>query len=129
MISQSDADDEAGIVADQVLAPRLQQELNAMSEESTQGRVQAIHTWLTNPDDEFLRVAHGPIWLVGTSEGSTIPVVVYDLWVDQAFVNDSTWGRACREYDVGETLASRDVPCPRDTPSEPPLEAVGGLPQ
>lgn len=128
MISQSDADDEAAGVADQLLAPRLEQELDKAPTGSPQDRVQTIHSWLTAPDDEFLNSTNGPMWHVGAPDGSTIPVVVYRLWVDKAFVNDSKWGRACREYDVGETITSREVPCPRDTPREPTMDAVGGLP-
>ena len=127
-ISQSDADDEAAVTADQLLEPRLERELKTVRGGSEQGRVQAIHSWLTAPDDEFLRRTHGPMWVVGEPEGSTIPVVVYELSTDKALVNDSTWGRACRQYDVGATITSRDVTCPADTPAEPPADASGGKP-
>lgn len=128
-ISQSDADDQAAVVADQILAPRLEREVKKVRGGSTQDRVQAIHSWLTAPDDAFLRSTNGVLWVVGAPEGSTIPVVVYDLWTDKAFVNDSKWGRVCREYDVTETITWRGTTCPADTPDEPPADAVGGEPQ
>ncbi|MCI9887421.1 hypothetical protein JT358_02940 [Micrococcales bacterium 31B] len=126
MISQSDADSEAAVFADRLLAPRLERELESVQGGSAQSRVQAIHSWLTAPDDDFLRITYGAKWSVGAPEGSTIPVVVYNLWVDKAFVNDSKWGWVCREYDVGATVTSRDVTCPAGTPDEPPLGAAGG---
>ncbi|MCI9887420.1 hypothetical protein JT358_02935 [Micrococcales bacterium 31B] len=129
MISQSDADSEAGVFADALLAPRLERELEGVQGGSAQSRVQAIHAWLTAPDVDFLRITHGAVWSVGAPEGSTIPVVVYELWVDKAFVNDSKWGRVCREYDVGATVTSRDVTCPAGTPVEPPWDVSGGRPQ
>lgn len=129
MISQSSADDEAAVIADHVVAPRLERELEEVRGESAQGRVQAIHSWLTAPDDDFLRSTHGALWVVEAPEGSTILVVVYELWKDTSFVNDSKWGRVCRQYDVGTTITSRDVACPRDTPRDPPMDAVGAEPR
>ena len=128
MLSQSDADEEAGVVADHVLAPRLDRELRQVPGGAEQDRVEAMHSRLTAPDDDFPRSTQGARWTVGEPAGSTIPVVVYDLWTDKAFVNDSTWGRACREFDVGETITSREVPCPSDTPRDPPTDSVGGKP-
>lgn len=127
-ISQSDADEEAAVVADRVLEPRLDRELRQVPGGSAQDRAQAIHSWLTAPDDDFLRSTHDVLWTVGEPAGSTIPVVVYALWTDTTFVNDSTWGRACREVDVGETITWREVPCPSDTPRDPPTDAEGGQP-
>lgn len=128
-ISQADADHEAAIFADGLLAPRLESELGDLRGESPQRRVQAIHAWLTAPTADFAGSIPGTLWVAGAPDGSTIPVAAYSLWSDTTFVNDERWGRVCREYDVGATLTWRDVACPKGTPREPPNDAVGGPPQ
>lgn len=124
-ISQNDADEQAALVADHLLAPRLERELNEFRGGASRNRVQTIHSWLIAPDEDFLTSTNGALWVVGSPKGSAIPVTVYDLWTDTAFVNDSRWGRACREYDVGKTITTRVVTCPTGTPREPPANAVG----
>lgn len=54
-ISQSDADDQAAVTADHLLEPRLERELKTVRGGSEQDQVQAIRSWLTAPDDGFLR--------------------------------------------------------------------------
>lgn len=127
-ISQSDADHEAAIVADDLLAPRLQRELKKVEGDSAQGRVQAIHSWLTAPEADFMDSLSTARWVAGTPEGSTVPVTVYKLWEDTAFVNDSKWGRVCRRYEVDVTITPHEITCPADTPRDPPANAVGAEP-
>lgn len=127
-ISQADVDGEAAIFADQLLAPRLESELAELGGESGPDRVEAVHAWLTAPDEDFVRSLSDSLWVTGAPRGSTIPVTAYVLWSDTAFVNEQRWGRVCREYDVAVTITTRAVDCPEDTPEEPPSDAVGSLP-
>lgn len=129
MISQSDADHEAAVFADGLLAPRLEHELKKVEGGSPQGRVQVIHSWLTAPDADFTDSLSTARWVAEAPEGSAIPIAVYVLWEDKAFVNDSKWGRVCREYDVNATITPRDVTCPADTPRDPPPDSVGAEPR
>lgn len=123
--SQSDADHEAAIFADKLLAPRLDRELKKFRGDSAQRRVQVIHSWLTAPDTDFTDSLSTARWVAGAPEGSAIPVAVYVLWDDTTFVEDRRWGRVCRQYDVDTTVTSRVVTCPENTPREPPSDSVG----
>lgn len=125
-VSQADADDEAAVFADQLLAPRLERELERSGGDSAQRQVQAIHDWLTAPDADFVGSYSDTLWVAGAPQGSTIPVAVYALWDDTSFGNEKRWGRVCREYDVGATIVTRDVTCSKDTPREPSADAAGG---
>lgn len=129
---QAEADREAAVIADKVLAPYLERELKESQVTSEQHQIQALYSWLTSPSPDFidsLNSTGGTRWVAGAPEGSIIPVVVYLLWSDTTFVEDRRWGRVCREYHVGKTRTWRAVSCPADTPSEPPTNAVGGKPQ
>lgn len=123
--SQSDADHEAAIFADKLLAPHLDQELKQFRGDSTQRRVQVAHRWLTTPDAEFTDSLSTARWVAGAPEGSAIPVAVYVLWNDTTFVEDRRWGRVCRQFDVNATVTSRVATCSEDTPREPPSDSVG----
>lgn len=130
--SQADADHEAAIVADKVIAPRLELELENSRGGSDEPQTQMAYEWLTSPDADFLgslRGTGGTRWVAGAPEGSKISVAIYLLWSDTAFTEEERWGRVCREFHAGSANAWRAVDCPDETPQEPPADAVGGTPQ
>ena len=121
---QQDADDEAVVVADQLLPQKLTRMLRRAGAESPQARLRAVDRWLRgDPTRSTLRDRASAGWRVVGSEGSVIRVDVYAYEESGSFFppdqGEAAWGVACRAYDVAGRITTTAVECPEGTPETP----------
>lgn len=119
---QDEADKEAAAYADGNLRKDLETGLG-----STSDRVAAAEKLLGGGPGALVP---SPLfwWTPGERKGTTIPVVVYFQRTETTMSGTEAWGRACRDFVIGERVETREADCPDGTPASPGPSAVSPTP-
>lgn len=127
---QAMADEMTANEADTALPDRLARAVAQSGAATTDARTTAALRWLTSAeprvDSDSALTAE---WKVVGHEGAEIRVDVYMLVESGDLLpptlGKSTWGLACRVYDVSDGVHATTVQCPVGTPDAPTSCALG----